>query len=65
MTTQTERTGSRPTLTLLKTVAFVLGSVLLFIAIAMAISAVVSALYSEFETAMWISISAAITALFG
>lgn len=65
MTTQTERTGSRPTLTLLKTVAFVLGSVLLFVAIAMAASAVVSALYSEYQTAMWISISAAITAIFG
>jgi len=65
MTTQTERTGSRPTLTLLKTVAFVLGSVLLFVAIAMAVSAVISAIYSEYETAMWISISAAITAIAG
>lgn len=65
MTAQTERAGSQPTLTLLKTVAFVLGSVLLFVAVAMAASAVVSALYSEFETAMWISVSAAITAAFG
>ena len=65
MTTRTERAGSRPTLTLLKTVAYVLGSVLLFIAGAMAISAIVSAIFSEFETAMWISVSAAITALFG
>jgi trk system potassium uptake protein TrkH len=65
MTTQTERAGSRPTLTLLKTVAFVLGSVLLFVAIAMVASAIVSVLYSEFETAIWISVSAAITAAFG
>ncbi|HEU4319194.1 MAG TPA: TrkH family potassium uptake protein [Acidimicrobiia bacterium] len=52
-------------MSLLKTVAYVLGSVLLFVAVAMTSAAVVSALYSEFETAMWISVSAGITALAG
>ena len=63
----TAKEASRQSLAanLLKTVAFVLGSVLLFVAIAMVISALVSALYAEYETAMWIAISAGITAVFG
>ena len=64
MTTK-ESTGQPMAVGLLKTVAYVLGSVLLFVAAAMAISAVVSVLYSEYETATWIAVSAAITALFG
>lgn len=63
MTTR-ERTR-RPALSLLKTVAFVLGSVLLFVAVAMTASAVVSALYDEYETAVWIAVSAGITAVVG
>jgi trk system potassium uptake protein TrkH len=63
--TAKESTGQPMAVGLLKTVAFVLGSVLLFVAAAMAISALVSVLYSEYETASWIAVSAAITALFG
>jgi trk system potassium uptake protein TrkH len=63
--TAKESTGQPMAVGLLKTVAFVLGSVLLFVAAAMAISALVSVLYSEYETARWIAVSAAITALFG
>ena len=64
--TDTEQLSNQPlAINLLKTVAYVLGSVLLFIAIAMAASAVVSVLYSEYETAMWILVSALITAAFG
>lgn len=50
---------------LLKTVAFVIGSVLIFVAIAMASAGVVSLLYGEFDTAMSIAIAAAITAGIG
>ncbi len=64
--TDTEQLSNKPlAVNLLKTVAYVLGSVLLFIAIAMTASAVVSVLYSEYETAMWIVVSAVITAAFG
>ena len=64
--TDTEQLSNQPlAINLLKTVAYVLGSVLLFIAIAMTASAVVSVLYSEYETAMWILVSALITAAFG
>ncbi len=64
--TDTEQLSNKPlAVNLLKTVAYVLGSVLLFIAIAMTASAVVSVLYSEYETAMWILVSALITAAFG
>lgn len=65
MTTRSRRASQPPAVSLLKTVAYVLGSVLLFVAVAMTSAAVVSALYSEFETAMWISVSAGITALAG
>ncbi|MEE8375168.1 MAG: TrkH family potassium uptake protein [Acidimicrobiia bacterium] len=64
--TDTEQLSNQPlAVNLLKTVAYVLGSVLLFVAIAMIASAVVSLLYSEYETAMWIALSAVITAAFG
>ena len=65
MTTETRSRGQSPALGLLKTVAFVLGSVLLFIAVAMIVSAVVSVIYREYKTAMWITGSAVITALSG
>jgi len=65
MTTRTRRTGQPPALSLLKTVAYVLGSVLLFIGVAMASAAVVSALFAEYETAVWIAVSAAVTAAVG
>ncbi|MGB7861718.1 MAG: TrkH family potassium uptake protein [Acidimicrobiia bacterium] len=65
MTEPSQREGSRPTFALLTTVAYVLGSVLLFLAIAMVLSGLVAVLYSEFETAAWIGLSAAITAAFG
>lgn len=64
MTTK-ESTGQPMAVGLLKTVAYVLGSVLLFVAAAMAISAIVSVVYSEYDTAIWIMVSAGFTALFG
>lgn len=64
MTTRSRKSQTR-TLNLLKTVAYVLGSVLLFVAVAMASAAVVSALYAEYETSLWISVAAGITALAG
>jgi trk system potassium uptake protein TrkH len=65
MTTEERRSAQPLAVILLKTVAYVLGSVLLFVAVAMGVAAIVSAVYSEFETAMWIAISAGITAVFG
>ncbi len=50
---------------LLWTVAFVIGSVLLFVAGAMASAALVSVLYGEYETALGITIAAAVTAGLG
>ncbi len=64
MTTR-QANGHSPAVGLLRTVAFVLGSVLLFVAVAMATSALVSAAYQEFEVAMWIAVAAGITGVFG
>lgn len=64
MTTRS-RTTRAPTLSLLMTVAYVLGSVLLFVAVAMTSASVVSVVYGESETALWISVAAGITALAG
>lgn len=61
----TRSTRRTPALNLLKTVAFVLGSVLVFVSVAMVLAAVVSAIYREFESAAWIAVSAGITALAG
>lgn len=47
---------------LAKTVAFVIGSVLLFVAVAMLASALVSLIYGEFKPALGITVAAAITA---
>lgn len=50
-----------PALGIIQTVAFVLGSMLLFVALAMLAAAGVSLAYSEFETATWLTLSATIT----
>lgn len=65
MTLRAQRTSQDPAVGLIRTVAYVLGSVLTFVAVAMVVSAVVSLLYSEFETALRIGIAAAITAITG
>jgi trk system potassium uptake protein TrkH len=65
MTIDRTRTGKEPAFNLLKTVGYVNGSVLIFIAVAMVASAIVSAVYSEFETATWILAAAGITAGIG
>ncbi len=65
MTVKNMKKGQEPAVGLLTTVAFVLGSVLMFIAIAMVSAAVVSAIFSEFETAVGIAIAAGITAVVG
>lgn len=50
---------------LLNTAAFVLGAVLVFLALAMLVAAGVSFVYREYTTGTWIVVSAAITALSG
>ncbi len=65
MTVKNQRKGQEPAVGLVKTVAFVLGSVLMFVAVAMVAAALVSAFYSEWETATWITVSSGITALSG
>jgi trk system potassium uptake protein len=65
MSLDTSRRGREPALLLLKTVAYVIGSVLVFVAIAMLSAAVVSTVYSEFDVAIGIAASAVITAAFG
>ena len=52
MTATPNSSRRSPALSLLQTVAFVLGSVLLFIAAAMAASALVSAFYAEYQAAI-------------
>jgi Trk K+ transport system NAD-binding subunit len=66
------RRGSRhvhgmttPARGLLKTVAYVLGSILVFIAVAMILAGIVSVVYGEFDTALWIGVAAAFTAAAG
>ncbi len=65
MTYDTRERSSSPVAKLLKTVAFVIGSVLVFVAIAMMSASLVSVIYGEYETALWISAAAGITAGFG
>jgi trk system potassium uptake protein TrkH len=65
MTARTREPRKSPALNLLKTVAYVLGSVLLFVGVAMTTAAVVSALFREYDTAAWIAVSAGITAVIG
>ena len=65
MTTGSRERGLHPVESLLKTVAFVLGSVLLFVAVAMSAAAVVGAIFGEYEDSVWIAVAAGITAVFG
>jgi trk system potassium uptake protein TrkH len=65
MTTPERTTSRSPARKLLETVAYVLGSVLLFIAVAMVVSSAVSVYYGEFATARGIAIAASITAVAG
>jgi predicted tellurium resistance membrane protein TerC len=65
MTVEPTLRGQAPALQLLKTVSYVIGSILLFVALAMAASALLSAIYSEYETSAGIAISAVITAIAG
>jgi trk system potassium uptake protein len=65
MSLDASRRGREPALLLLKTVAYVIGSVLVFVAIAMLSAAAVSTVYSEFDVAIGIAASAVITAAFG
>ena len=54
-----------PAVALIKTVAYVQGSVLVFIALAMLAAAGVSVFYAEFGTALAIAVAAGVTAAFG
>ena len=65
MSPETSRGSRVPLLELLKTVAYVIGSMLMFVALAMASAALVSALNGEYRTAMWIAVSSGITAVAG
>lgn len=65
MTVRSQRKSQEPAIGLLKTVAFVLGSVLMFVAVAMVSAGFVSAIYAEFEAAAQIGMAAGITALTG
>ncbi len=56
---------STTSLLLLRTVAYVIGSILVFVAVAMLAASVVSIIYREYETALGIAVSAGITAAFG
>lgn len=62
MTSATRERSRSPITKLLKTVGFVIGSVLIFVAIAMMSASVVATIYGEFKTALWITASAGITA---
>jgi trk system potassium uptake protein TrkH len=65
MTLDVSRSARSPVRNLLNTVAFILGSVLIVLALAMSASSVVSVVNREFQTAMWIAIGAGITAASG
>ena len=65
MKPETSRRGQERAARLLKTVAFVIGSMLIFVAVAMASAALVSVIYAEYVTATRIAASGLITAGFG
>jgi trk system potassium uptake protein len=65
MTTLASRLRNSPAASLLSTVAFILGSVLLFVAMGMAAASGVSLIFAEFVTAAWLVVCAGITALVG
>ncbi|MGH8916526.1 MAG: potassium transporter TrkG, partial [Acidimicrobiia bacterium] len=65
MTSTTSNRGQRPVLQLLTTVAYVIGSMLAFVALAMVSALAVSVFNAEYETALWIAVAAGLTALAG
>ncbi len=65
MTVESTRKRRSAAMNLLNTVAFVIGSVLVFLSIAMIVSALVSVAYGEYETAARIAGAAGITILVG
>ena len=65
MKPDTSSRGQERAARLLKTVAFVIGSMLIFVAVAMASAALVSVIYAEYVTATRIAASGLITAGFG
>lgn len=65
MTTMRSTPTRSPLLRLLNTVAFVLGSVLIVLGLAMTSAAIVSAANSEPDAAVWISVAAGVTAFGG
>ncbi|HJQ77351.1 MAG TPA: TrkH family potassium uptake protein [Acidimicrobiia bacterium] len=63
---RTVASGARaPALTLLKTVAYVLGSILIYVAAAMLVSAGVSLVFQEYDSAAQIGLAALITGVVG
>lgn len=62
MTAKVRRPARAPLLQLLETAAYVIGSMLLFVAAAMISAALVSLIYGEFDVAAWILMAATITA---
>ena len=65
MTARLNRRPRGPLVQLLKPVTYVIGSMLMFVAVAMVAASLVAAVHTEYETSMWIAVAAAITALFG
>ncbi|HEX5695988.1 MAG TPA: TrkH family potassium uptake protein [Acidimicrobiia bacterium] len=65
MSPQVSRRKQGSTVQLLKTVAYVLGSILVFVAVAMLTAALVSLINGELDTALWITVSAALTVAAG
>ncbi|HUF96418.1 MAG TPA: hypothetical protein VMO52_10090, partial [Acidimicrobiia bacterium] len=62
MTTNFRPRGQAPVAKLIRTVAFVIGSVLLFVAVAMGSASFVSVIYGEYETAIGITLAGVVTA---
>ncbi len=65
MNTNLPRRGHAPAVLLMMTVTYVVGSALVFIAIAMIVAAAVSLFYGEFDSAGWIAVAAGATAASG
>ncbi|MGH8950403.1 MAG: TrkH family potassium uptake protein [Acidimicrobiia bacterium] len=62
MTSQLDRRSRVPLAHLLTSVAYVIGSMLIFVGLAMVVASLVSAINAEYETAMWIAVAAVTTA---
>ncbi len=65
MNTNHPRRGHSPAVLLMMTVTYVVGSALVYVAIAMIIAAAVSLFYREFDSAGWITVAAGATAASG